>query len=1115
MSQGRGDGGYGPDGELNRGQMASFLIRLWTDHLGEQCPSGVVVPFTDTAGTTHEANIECLFGLGITQGTSATTYGPQDPLKASQISRFLYRTYQKAGGDQCQTTAGSELARASECLFNLRVVPSTAEATAGTPVIRSQMGVYLIGLWHNLTGRGLPPAPPQLGAATPSATTTTRLAVTQEPATADGPGIWVMNADGTGLEQISTSGWDPVWSPDGSHVAYADSSEDGGIWVVGAGGANPKKIVSSGRYPLWSPDGARIAFAGYGESGGGLWIVGADGANPKQIAASGWDPVWSPDGLRVAYRRTDSDGLWVVGADGANPKQISTSGGAPVWSPDGSRIAFNDDRGLWVLGADGAGLTQLSSYGRDPAWSPDGSRIAYYETLDDLYGVWTVGADGSNARQIVPDFGGAPVWSPDGSRIAFRVSGSGGRLWVVGADGTGLKQILTFGGAPVWSPDGSRIASGSYDYGNGLWVVDADGANASQVASAGGDPVWSPDGSRFAYTVRGGDGGLWVVDANGGNNRQTLAKNSPHDLDAEWSRDGARISFTSDYFIEEPPVEAEGTPTEVAEESAGDESGPSGELLRLHVKANVIDRYGDDHPWLVETWEFTDRPDFEFWIGGSGWKGANIGNPFVGEDELDYRIARGLVVPDTTHLSADYDGFYVRELARIYVESAHVRSDPTPLAVAQLFFNRHRYPWTERVDTRPWIHDCWPWDLVAEALVHGVLPDEPLPSWEDCRTLPDRPDTVSLAVIEEALAGQVPQFLDREFMTPDGSLDHGRIWSCLAYFHCEKFTAQIIAPPRLVYQFRNAFGGFCSTRHVHNLRRVHYELQIEHPWRDGGCGDPSPNVTPGFKTASNRASRGVAAIAERYRESHPWLHTAWTVTNRPEFLYVPVVSPYGAIHCRAAGACAGRTGMWLPVGGYATTRNFLHAPTEPVIFFEPSEKLVVHEITHSFTLGDYDIPQMPAIAIGMLYFGSLSLTLDEDARKGWCTPEELYAQAAEALVFAEKHYNNAFPACFVLNTYTQEAVATIRDTLNGTLPTWFYDEFGLSDGRIDYVSLWQSLVAFRSSGGGYQNTVVQQLGRAFGGYCFPTWDVQRAASHSEYDLPKGAEQPWVDGGCPG
>ncbi len=58
LSQGGSDGGYGPDRELSRGQMASFLIRLWTDQLGQQCPTGVVVPFADTAGTTHETNIE-------------------------------------------------------------------------------------------------------------------------------------------------------------------------------------------------------------------------------------------------------------------------------------------------------------------------------------------------------------------------------------------------------------------------------------------------------------------------------------------------------------------------------------------------------------------------------------------------------------------------------------------------------------------------------------------------------------------------------------------------------------------------------------------------------------------------------------------------------------------------------------------------------------------------------------------------------------------------------------------------------------------------------------------------------------------------------------------------
>ena len=170
LSVGTGGGSYGPDRELDRGQMASFLVRLWRDVLGNDCPAGVVTPFIDVeAGSSHAAHIECLYGLGITAGTTASTYGPWDPLRASQISRFLYRTYRQAGGDMCPGTGGSELDRATQCLLGLRVVPTSGEATATTPVTRAQMGVYVVGLWHNLSGRGLPPPPPQLATAiTPS-----------------------------------------------------------------------------------------------------------------------------------------------------------------------------------------------------------------------------------------------------------------------------------------------------------------------------------------------------------------------------------------------------------------------------------------------------------------------------------------------------------------------------------------------------------------------------------------------------------------------------------------------------------------------------------------------------------------------------------------------------------------------------------------------------------------------------------------------------------------------------------------------------------------------------------------------------------------------------------
>ena len=161
LSRGFGDGAYGADRDLTRGQMASFLIRLWTDTLGNQCPEGSDSPFVDISGDTHEANINCLYNLGITKGVTATAYGPSEPLKASQISRFLLRTYQKTD-HTCPTTGGDdELDEAVDCLTELRVIPTPIEGLISDIVNRAQMAVYVIGLWHNLAGRGLPPTPPR------------------------------------------------------------------------------------------------------------------------------------------------------------------------------------------------------------------------------------------------------------------------------------------------------------------------------------------------------------------------------------------------------------------------------------------------------------------------------------------------------------------------------------------------------------------------------------------------------------------------------------------------------------------------------------------------------------------------------------------------------------------------------------------------------------------------------------------------------------------------------------------------------------------------------------------------------------------------------------------
>ena len=168
LSTGVGDGNYGPDRDLTRGQMASFLVRLWRDVLDRTCPAGET-PFTDVpAGGVHAANIACVYNLGITKGKTATTYEPEGDLTASQISRFLFRLYEKAG-NTCDSR-DSELDEAVDCLLGLRVVPSRDEATSSSTVARRQMAVYIIGLWHNLAGRGLPPVPPEQPSSQPPPT---------------------------------------------------------------------------------------------------------------------------------------------------------------------------------------------------------------------------------------------------------------------------------------------------------------------------------------------------------------------------------------------------------------------------------------------------------------------------------------------------------------------------------------------------------------------------------------------------------------------------------------------------------------------------------------------------------------------------------------------------------------------------------------------------------------------------------------------------------------------------------------------------------------------------------------------------------------------------------
>jgi Tol biopolymer transport system component len=182
--------------------------------------------------------------------------------------------------------------------------------------------------------------------------------------------LWVINADGTGLDQLTDTddvGEGPAsWSPDGTQLVYTHTTgeAEGDIRVIDLDNpdAGSQVVADLGDWVDWSPDGRTILYTGDSGSGGQLFTVPVNGGDPTALEPDGpteaYEASWSPDGSQIAFIAPSGDSdspdpaawnedIWVMNADGSEARLVVTTTGndhwVPAWSPDGGSLMYSAD----------------------------------------------------------------------------------------------------------------------------------------------------------------------------------------------------------------------------------------------------------------------------------------------------------------------------------------------------------------------------------------------------------------------------------------------------------------------------------------------------------------------------------------------------------------------------------------------------------------------------------------------------------------------------------------------------------------------------------------------------------------------------------------------------
>jgi hypothetical protein len=323
--------------------------------------------------------------------------------------------------------------------------------------------------------------------------------------------VWAVPSLG-GTPGRVVSGYNAVPSPDGAFIYYG-KSDNPGIFRAETSGPNkelvygPKDpslffiplLLFPGSHDLlvagmqsWDSPNARISR---------INVTSHEAVDLGEISGNVHDSVWGEPGDTLLFSRTVNGltHIWKYTLKDRTQTQITFGTGPdffPMPDPGGKGIYFVNGKSSASLVAYHVRSKEstdiVSEDTTQPVISRDGKRVMYitFPTAQG-YELWVSDIDGGNKVKIATggELLGTGTWAPDNFHLSFfdTEAGAEGKNYVVGADGSGLRQLPRTGDNvvnivvnSVWSPDQKSLYVSYTDNAGSkstVWKWNVDGSN--------------------------------------------------------------------------------------------------------------------------------------------------------------------------------------------------------------------------------------------------------------------------------------------------------------------------------------------------------------------------------------------------------------------------------------------------------------------------------------------------------------------------------------------------------------------------------------------------------------------------------------------------------------